>query len=117
MRTIIDLTDEQLARLGEVAEREGISRAEAIRRAVDAAYADVAVAGSRAAREAVFGLWKGRKIEALRYVDKLRDEWEDRLAELHGPRYASPGSGHASNRSAAGVSRVGEKRPRKRRKQ
>lgn len=116
MRTIIELSEEQLARLAEVADREGISRAEAIRRAVDAAYADVAVAGSRAAREAVFGLWKGRKIEALRYVDKLRDEWEDRLAELHGPRYASPGSGYPSPRSAAGASRASEKRPRKRRK-
>lgn len=116
MRTIIDLTSEQLARLEEVAEREGISRAEAIRRAVDTAYADVAVASSRAAREAAFGLWKGRKIDALRYVDKLRDEWEERLVELHGPRYASPGKGYAGNRSATGAARVSEKRSRKRRK-
>lgn len=76
MRTIVDLTNDQIARLKQVAEREGISRGEAIRRAVDAAYADVAVAGSHAAREAAFGLWKGRKIDALRYVDKVRDEWE-----------------------------------------
>jgi len=116
MRTIIDLTDEQLARLEEVADREGISRAEAIRRAVDAAYADVAVDNSRAAREVAFGLWKGRKIDALRYVDKLRDEWEDRLAELHGPRYASPGRSYVRNQSGAGTARVSEKRPKKRRK-
>lgn len=116
MRTIIDLTDEQIARLEEVADRDGISRAEAIRRAVDAAYADVAVEGSRAAREAAYGLWKGRKVDALRYVDKLRDEWEDRLGELHGPRYGSPGTGYPGIRSGTGASRVSEKRPRKRRK-
>lgn len=116
MRTIIDLTDEQLARLEEVADREGISRAEAIRRAVDAAYADVTVASSRAAREAAFGLWKGRKIDALRYVDKLRDEWEDRLAELHGPRYAPPGRSYAQTQPVTGAARASEKRPRKRRK-
>lgn len=116
MRTIIDLTDEQLARLEEVADREGISRAEAIRRAVDAAYAGAAAGNSRAAREAAFGLWKGRKVDALRYVDKLRDEWEDRLAELHGPRYAPPGRSYARNPSGASAARVSEKRPRKRRK-
>lgn len=116
MRTIIDLTDEQLARLEEVADREGISRAEAIRRAVDTAYADVAVASSRAARDTAFGLWKGRKIDSLRYVDRLRDEWEERLTELHGARYAAPGRGNSGSRSAAGVARVSEKSLRKRRK-
>lgn len=116
MRTIIDLTEEQVARLKEVGDRDGISRAEAIRRAVDSAYADVAMAGSRAAREEAFGLWKGRKVDALRYVDKLRDEWEDRLEELHGPGYVSPGRGYSGDPSAARLARVSEKRPRKRRK-
>jgi hypothetical protein len=116
MRTIIDLTDEQLARLEEVAEREGISRAEAIRRAVDAAYAHVAAGSSGAAREAAFGLWKGRKIDALRYVDGLRDEWEERLAGLHGPRYVAPARRYAGNESGSKAARVSEKPPRKRRK-
>ena len=116
MRTIIDLTDEQLARLEEVAEREGISRAEAIRRAVDTAYGDVAATRSGEARAAVFGLWKGRKIDALRYVDGLRDEWEDRLAGLHGSRYAAPMSGYAGRESGTRAARVSEKPSRKRRK-
>jgi lipase chaperone LimK len=84
MRTIIDLTVEQVARLREVAERDGISRAEAVRRAIDVAYAGVTTDGARQARDAAFGMWKGRRIDSLRYVDRLRDEWEDRLQELHG---------------------------------
>lgn len=116
MRTIIDLTSEQLARLEEVAEREGISRAEAIRRAVDSAYAEVAAGSSRAARDAAYGLWKGRKIDSLRYVDRLRDEWEERLAGLHGKRYAAPVRGYAGSESGKGAARVSEKPSRKRRK-
>lgn len=125
MRTIIDLTAEQLARLEEVSDREGISRAEAIRRAIDTAYANAAAESSRAAREAAFGLWKGRKVDALRYVDGLRDEWEDRLAELHGARYvppakvSQPASGYGKRGPAARPARVSEKRsdkPRKRRR-
>ncbi|MCR4340564.1 MAG: ribbon-helix-helix domain-containing protein [Gemmatimonadaceae bacterium] len=77
MRTNVDLTDTQLARLEAVAKRDGISRAEAIRRAVDATYADVTIGNVREARAAAFGLWKGRKVNALRYVDGLRDEWEE----------------------------------------
>jgi hypothetical protein len=116
MRTIIDLTAEQLTRLEEVAEREGISRAEAIRRAVDTAYADVDATRADEAREAAFGLWKGRKVNALRYVDDLRDEWEERLAGLHGSRYAPPVSGLAGTEPGRRAARVSEKPSRKRRK-
>lgn len=116
MRTIIDLTDDQLARLEEVAEREGISRAEAIRRAVDTAYAEVEATRSNEAREAAFGLWKGRKIDSLRYVDVLRDEWEERLAGLHGSRYASPTKSYVGSESGKRAARVSEKPSRKRRK-
>lgn len=116
MRTIIDLTDEQLARLEEVAEREGISRAEAIRRAVDTAYAGVAATRSGEAREAAFGLWKGRKIDALKYVDRLRDEWEEKLAALHGSRYVTPAKSYTGSESGRRAARVSEKPSRKRRK-
>ncbi len=116
MRTIIDLTDDQLSRLEEVAEREGISRAEAIRRAVDAAYAHVGGRTTAAARAAAFGLWKGRKVDALRYVDALRDEWEERLAGLHGSRYAPPAGGYAGSGPGKRPARVSEKPSRKRRR-
>jgi predicted DNA-binding protein len=116
MRTIIDLTQEQLARLEEVAEREGISRAEAIRRAVDTAYADVDATRSGEARDAAFGIWRGRKIDALKYVDRLRDEWEERLAGLHGSRYTTPAKSYAGSESGQRAARVSEKPARKRRK-
>ncbi len=45
--------------------------------AVDAAYGGVAADSPGAAREAAFGLWKGRNVDALEYVDRLRDEWEE----------------------------------------
>ncbi len=120
MRTIIDLTVEQVARLRAVAEREGISRAEAVRRAIDVAYAGITTDGARQARDPVFGLWKGRRIDPLRYVDRLRDEWEDRLQELHGSRYVAPrktaGPGGRGKAEDSRAVRVSEKSPRKPRK-
>lgn len=121
MRTIIDLTLEQVAQLKEVAERDGISRAEAVRRAIDVAYARVTTDGARQARDAAFGLWKGRRIDSLRYVDRLRDEWEARLQELHGSRYLPPGKatrpgGHGKAGDGSRAVRVSEKSLRKPRK-
>lgn len=77
MRTIVDLTDAQLARLDQVAAREKISRAEAVRRAVDVAYPEGKAAESVwEQRRAAFGIWRDHPVDALEYVDKLRDEWE-----------------------------------------
>lgn len=71
MRTIIELPEEQLTGLDGWCRREGISRAEAIRRAVAAMLAE------RAKGEAVdaFGLWRDRAAEALAEQEKLRNEW------------------------------------------
>jgi Ribbon-helix-helix protein, copG family len=71
MRTIVDLPDEQLAALAAVCEREGISRAEAVRRAVAEFTRDVSAAPSAGA----FGLWKRRKTPGLAYERRLRSEW------------------------------------------
>lgn len=71
MRTIIDLPAEQLAALSVVCEREGISRAEAIRRAVR----EFTRAQSAATEEAAFGLWRRRRIAGLAYERTLRAEW------------------------------------------
>ena len=77
MRTIIDLTDNQLVRLDQIAARERISRAEAVRRAIDVAYAsEDPVETVRATRRRAFGLWKGGEIgDAVSYVNAIRDEW------------------------------------------
>lgn len=71
MRTIIDLPDEQLAALAAVCEREGISRAEAVRRAV-AEFTRQSAAGRDTS---AFGLWKRRRTPGLAYERRLRSEW------------------------------------------
>ena len=72
MRTIVDLPENQLEALSAVCDKEKISRAEAIRRAL-AKYLHAAKPDDRAS---AFGLWKGRKLNAFKYEDKLRAEWE-----------------------------------------
>lgn len=74
MRTIVDLPEDQLASLAHICTREGISRAEAIRRAVTL-YADREQSRVEAASSA-FGLWEGRPQDALAYESDLRSEWD-----------------------------------------
>ena len=71
-RTIISLPEETLEALAAHSEKEGISRAEAVRRAL-AAYLGK---WEPASAEDVFGLWRGRDIDGLDYEDQLRGEWE-----------------------------------------
>lgn len=85
MRTIIELTDDQLARLELIAERDGISRAEAVRRAIDVAYPEGAASATvEKRRRAAFGLWRGAPVHALAFVDRLRDEWERPVSRRSG---------------------------------
>jgi metal-responsive CopG/Arc/MetJ family transcriptional regulator len=78
MRTIIDLPDEQIRGLAELCAREKISRAEAIRRAVDALIEDRARcrAERKAALEASFGSWKHLGIDTDTYLAEIRAEWD-----------------------------------------
>ena len=72
MRTIIDLPDGQLEALDGICRRESISRAEAIRRAVDLLVRDRAAGASHAA----FGLWRGPSaVDGVKYQEQLRREW------------------------------------------
>ena len=72
MRTIIDLPETQIEALDALCQRESISRAEAIRRAV-AAH----IRHERAREpDAAFGLWKTRPVDALKYQRRLRREWD-----------------------------------------
>ena len=78
MRTIIELTDEQVAALKAICAREGISRAEAVRRAVDQ-YVDKAEGDREAARRAMdsaFGAWAKKGIDTDTYLDEIGSEWE-----------------------------------------
>ncbi|HEY5475091.1 MAG TPA: ribbon-helix-helix protein, CopG family [Tepidiformaceae bacterium] len=78
MRTIIDLTDEQLRGLTELCRKEHISRAEAIRRAVARLLEERAAAREtrRDALNASFGLWKDRAADTDAYLAGVRSEWE-----------------------------------------
>jgi hypothetical protein len=71
MRTIVDLPDEQLAALAAVCEREGISRAEAVRRAV----AEFTRTSPPGRNTGAFGLWKRKRTPGLVYERRLRSEW------------------------------------------
>ncbi len=71
MRTIVDLPDLQLAALEKLCKQKKISRAEAVRRAVDSMLADQHVQ----TREAVFGAWSPRG-DSRASVDDLRKEWD-----------------------------------------
>ena len=71
MRTIIELPQEQLTHLDAHCRRENVSRAEAIRRAIDAMLAD----RSKADAAGAFGLWRDRCPEAAAEFERLRDEW------------------------------------------
>jgi hypothetical protein len=72
MRTIVDLTDEQVKSLAALCAAQGISRAEAVRRAVTRLLAEE----RRPGRQRAFGAWLGRTANGLTKVRSLRDEWE-----------------------------------------
>jgi hypothetical protein len=83
MRTIIELPDDQLQQLDRICRREAISRAEAIRQAVDLLVRERTARASHAA----FGLWRrAGAADGLRYQERLRREW------------SVPASGHRSDR-------------------
>jgi hypothetical protein len=74
MRTIIDLPESQLTALGKLCATERISRAEAVRRAVDRLLADSTPSDPGPA----FGLWKKKGVNSRKFVDKIRREWASR---------------------------------------
>ena len=72
MRTIVDLTDEQVKSLAALCAAQGISRAEAVRRAVARLLAEE----QRPSRARAFGAWSAKKIDGSALVRRLRAEWE-----------------------------------------
>jgi hypothetical protein len=71
MRTIVDIPEADLERLSGICKVEGISRAEAVRRAVR-----LYLERQAASEKDVFGIWKDRDIDALEYERSLREEWK-----------------------------------------
>jgi metal-responsive CopG/Arc/MetJ family transcriptional regulator len=73
MRTIVELPEQQIAALKAMSEREGLSRAELMRRAV----AEYLARHQGQEDEAAFGLWKEHGKEGLLYQQQLRREWDE----------------------------------------
>jgi len=71
MRTIIDLPPRQVAALSRFCKSLGISRAEAIRKAL-AQFLE----GKEEGREKAFGAWKKSRLNATEFVRGIREEWE-----------------------------------------
>ena len=74
MRTIVDLPAGQVESLDEWCRREGVSRAEAVRRAVAEHLRKHHTAGS----DRAFGLWRALEEDGLSYQERLRSEWDGR---------------------------------------
>lgn len=72
MRTIVDLTQQQMVELDRLARMRELSRAELVRRAVDRFLAEDGVD-----RGAGFGAWKqsGNKQDGLAYQRRIRKGW------------------------------------------
>lgn len=77
MRTIIDLPEHQLRALDDYRKSRKISRAEAIRQAVST-FLPAAAGGARDYHtDPAFGSSRGlRKKDPVKFVRRLRDEWE-----------------------------------------
>ena len=74
MRTIIDLPGDQLDGLDRWRKREGVSRAEAIRRAV----ALLIQGQGESERQDAFGIWAKKPIDGLAYEATVRADWAQR---------------------------------------
>lgn len=74
VRTIIDLRDDQLAELDAITAEERISRAEALRRAVDVYLRE----RKRDAARKAFGAWQHKKLDGVEYTRAVREEWDER---------------------------------------
>lgn len=75
MRTIVDLPKNFIDALSEICGTEKISRAEAVRRAVESFI--VSHKASKGDAEKAFGLWKEKTQDSLDYEDTIRSEWDN----------------------------------------
>jgi hypothetical protein len=71
MRTLIDIPEEDLKLLTQVAKKLSISRAEFVRRSVAASLAP----HRKKMNHAAFGAWSAFPEDGLAYQERMRDEW------------------------------------------
>jgi len=78
VRTIVDLPEEQIQALDAYSKKHGVSRAEAIRRAVAMFLPKRRPRRLDFRNHPAFGSWKEREVDSVEYQQKLRAEWNDR---------------------------------------
>jgi hypothetical protein len=78
VRTIVDLPDEQIRALDAYGKKYGVSRAEAVRRAVARFLPKRRQRSVDFRNDPAFGSWKNRAVDSVEYQRKLRAEWDDR---------------------------------------
>jgi hypothetical protein len=78
MRTIVDLPDEQLQALDAYSKKYGVSRAEAVLRAVAMFLPKQRRRRLDFRSHPAFGSWKDREVDSVEYQRKLRAEWDHR---------------------------------------
>jgi hypothetical protein len=71
MRTLIDIPEEDLKLLNQVAKKMSISRAEFVRRSVATSLAP----HRQKMNHAAFGTWSGLHEDGLAYQERMRAEW------------------------------------------
>ncbi|XAZ26158.1 ribbon-helix-helix domain-containing protein (plasmid) [Sinorhizobium sp. B11] len=71
MRTLVDIGDPEVRALDRMAQREKMSRAALIRKAIN----DFLVRNNADIEAEAFGLWGDRKIDGLTYQENIRSEW------------------------------------------
>lgn len=71
MRTLVDIDDDDLKALNDLAATKNVSRASLIRKAVSAFLEQSSVDD----RSQAFGLWGNRKVDGLAYQEEIRGEW------------------------------------------
>jgi len=71
MRTLVDIPEAELEELNALSRSRKMSRAELIRQAVAGFLAQ-----NKAGLENSAGLWKGRRVDGVKYQEELRREWE-----------------------------------------
>jgi hypothetical protein len=81
-RTQIYLTEVEVDLLKRESERTGASKAELIRRAIQAHYGRSGPQDRGAALRRTAGSWKGRNFSGATYTRALRGDLEKRLSEL-----------------------------------
>lgn len=77
MRTLIDLTDDQITALAEIGRDERKSRAALVREGVSRLITDYREQRRLAAIDAVFGIWKDKVEDGVEYQQRLRAEWNE----------------------------------------